>query len=124
MSSLPKIYLVKEDYKSPYPGPILFERKEIVEVGDSYKGDPDWVDWVWCIGKNNNLAWVPKQYIHFRRGQWVLKRDYNAMELSIDIGDYVDIYEIVNGFGMAEKPDGKRGWVPMKHLRNMEGDLE
>jgi len=38
------------------------------------------------------------------------------MELTVKIGEELLVYEIVNGFGMSEKPDGKRGWVPMKNI--------
>ena len=38
------------------------------------------------------------------------------MELSIQIGEELAIDEIVNGFGMSEKANGIRGWVPMKNL--------
>lgn len=39
------------------------------------------------------------------------------MELSVKSGERLVVYEIVDGFGMSERPDGTRGWVP---IRNME----
>jgi hypothetical protein len=124
MSGVSKKYFVIKEYLSPYPDPIHFKKGVIVDVGETYKGDPDWADWVWCTGKNKSSAWVPKQYIHYDSGQWVLKTEFNAMEISVDVGDCLDVYEIVNGFGMAEKPDGKRGWVPMKHLQQIGDDWQ
>jgi hypothetical protein len=42
------------------------------------------------------------------------------MELSVVIGETLKVHEIVNGFGMAEKSNGTRGWVPMRNLESKE----
>ena len=112
-----KRYRVIQDYQSPYPDPIIFHKGEEVEVGKEFTDDPDWKDWVWCEGEHDNRAWVPKQYleIHAKKGKF--NTDYNALELSVVVGEMLIVHEIVNGFGMAEKADGTRGWVPMKNLQ-------
>ena len=115
-----KRYRVIEDYQSPYPDPIIFHKGEKVTIGKEFTDDPDWKDWVWCEGQNNNEAWVPKQYLKVEAEQGEFITDYNARELSVEIGDTLNVYEIVNGFGLAEKPSGERGWVPMKNLQSEE----
>jgi hypothetical protein len=112
----PEKYRVIKEYKSPYPHPIVFQKGEKVKVGQEFKEDPDWKNWIWCKGDNNRKAWVPKQYIKIDGTNGIFNKDYNAMELSIQIGEELVIYEIVNGFGMSEKANGIRGWVPMKNL--------
>ena len=112
-----KQYRVIENYQSPYPEPIIFHKGELVTVGKEFTDDPDWMNWVWCEGRNNNQAWVPKQYLDIEANQGVFNTDYNALELSVVVGEVLIIYEIVNGFGLAEKQTGERGWVP---LRNTE----
>jgi len=62
---------------------------------------------------------VPKQYLDGAPGKATFIRDYNAMELSVCEGEKLILHEIVNGFGMAEKPDGRQGWVPMRNLERM-----
>jgi hypothetical protein len=37
------------------------------------------------------------------------------MELSVSIGEELLIHEIVNGFGIAEKPDGIKGRMIMRN---------
>ena len=113
----PKRYRVIAEYQSPYPDPIIFHEGEKVTIGKEFTDDPDWKDWVWCEGQNNNDAWVPKQYLKVEADQGEFITDYNALELSVGVGETLNIYEIVNGFGMAEKPNGERGWVPLKNLR-------
>lgn len=117
MTLKPERYRVIKYYKSPYPDPIVFQKGEKVKVCQEFKEDPDWENWIWCEGKNDKKAWVPKQYLNVDGRNGVFNRDYNAMELSVQIGEILAVYEIVNGFGMSERPDGTRGWVP---IRNME----
>ena len=109
-------YRVKKDYQSPYPDPILFRKGEQVTVGREFKDDPDWQNWRWCEGKKNNAAWVPIQYLTIEGKSGILKRDYNARELTIHKGEKVTVNEVINGFGMAEKVDGNKGWIPMRNL--------
>jgi len=115
MSILPKKCRVTQEYESPYPNPIEFFKGEHVEIGDEFTDDPDWKNWVWCKGKTNQ-AWVPIQYLTIKEGKGIFNRNYNALELSVKIGEELIVYEEINGFGMAEKADGTEGWVPLKNL--------
>ena len=112
-----KHYRVIEAYQSPYPEAIIFNKGECVIIGKEFTDDPDWKDWVWCDGEHDNQAWVPKQYLDIEGNTGRFTTDYNALELSVEVGETLNIYEIVNGFGMAEKPNGERGWVPLKNLQ-------
>ncbi len=120
MDERSKRYYVIQDYQSPYPTPIIFHKGEDVEVGNEFTDDPDWKDWVWCEGEHDNKAWVPKQYLGIQANKITFIADYNALELSVTVGEVLNIYEIINGFGMAEKPDGARGWVPMRNLSRIK----
>ena len=115
MTAKPEYYRVVRDYVSPYPNSMSFLIGELVKVGQEFKEDPDWGNWVWCEG-NNKKAWVPKRYIKILGTNGILERDYDAMELSVQVGEKLIVHEIVNGFGLSEKPDGARGWVPMRNL--------
>lgn len=114
-----KKYRVIEEYQSPYPNPIIFHKGEKVQVGKEFTDNPDWKDWVWCEGQNDNQAWVPKQYLEIEADQGIFITHYNALELSVVVGDVLKLYESVNGFGMAEKQNGERGWVPLRNLEEL-----
>ncbi len=113
-------YKVVQEYQSPYPDPIIFQVGEKVIVGQKSEHDPDWENWYWCEGENNKEAWVPKQYLEINGQQGVFIQNYNAMELTITPGEIFSIYEIVNGFGMAIKNEGQKGWVPMKNIERLK----
>jgi len=119
-----KRYRVIESYRSPYPEPIIFHKGEKVTVCKEFTDDPDWIDWVWCEGEYDNQAWVPKQYLEIKEKTGRVVTDYNALELSVLIGEVLRVYEIINGFGMAEKSNGERGWVPLKNLQEKEKGTE
>ena len=112
----PQKYRVIQDYQSPYPDPIVFRRGEKVTVGREFKDDPDWLNWRKCEGKDKNAAWVPVQYLTIEGKKGIFKQDYNARELTIVTGEILGIYEVLNGFGMAENSNGNKGWVPMRNL--------
>jgi hypothetical protein len=112
----PEHYRVVKDYRSPYPDPIRFRKGEKVKIGQEFKDDPDWKNWIWCEGNRDNKAWVPREYIDIAGTSGMVNRDYDAMELSVQIGEELLVHEIVNGFGMSEKANGARGWVPIRNL--------
>ena len=110
-----RLYRVVKDYESPYPDPIIFQKGERVRVVKKFNEDPDWQNWIWCEGKNGK-AWVPEEYLNSDGRNGIFNREYNAKELSVQVGETSTVCEIVNGFGMSEKLDGTRGWVPMRNL--------
>ena len=124
MDKAAKKYRVIADYQSPYPDPIIFRKGEAVTIGKEFTDDPDWKDWVWCEGQNDNQAWVPKQYLEIEADQGIFITDYNALELSVVVGEVLKLYESVNGFGMVEKQNGARGWVPLKNLQEEKKGVE
>jgi hypothetical protein len=116
MNMKPVKYKVIEAYVSPYPESLIFLKGEIVEIGEEYKDNPDWVNWIWCESVNGIKAWVPKQYLDIDRNQGIFNQYYNAKELSVAVGEELIIDKIVNGFGMAQKSNGDKGWVPIQNL--------
>jgi hypothetical protein len=114
MANEPKPYRVTQEYNTPYPDSIFFHEGEIVEVGEEYADDPQWENWVWCKGQNNNQAWTPKQFLKLENGKGIFIRDYDARELSVKVGEELLVGEVINGFGMAQRENGERGWVPMR----------
>ncbi len=103
-------------YESPYPHALVFPKGSRVEVIKEYQDDPQWPNWHWCVGQNKTEAWVPGQFLQIDGKIGIMKREYNAIELSVQVGEKLRVHEVINGFGWAEKQDGAQGWVPMKHL--------
>ena len=119
MDNDPEKYIVIKEYISPYPKSIFFFAGEHIKVGKKSDDDPNWKGWIWCEGENSNKAWVPEQFIENKGKEGVLRQDYDALELSVFLGEEVNIYELVNGFGMGEKTDGTKGWIPLQNLEKI-----
>jgi hypothetical protein len=107
-------YRVHTRYDSPYPSSIVFATGESVTIGEQFKDEPDWNDWIRCSGDSGKEAWVPLQFLDIDGHRGSLRRDYDAKELSVGPGDIVDVIEIVNGFARGRNKVGETGWVPLK----------
>ena len=112
----PGLYCCIRNYQSPYPESILFQAGEVVAVGDIYNRNPEWQNWIRCQGEDGKEAWVPLQFLQVTGNQGIILRSYDARELTISENEFLQIAEIINGFGMAENQVGERGWVPLNHL--------
>jgi hypothetical protein len=111
-----KIFKVIKEYISSYPESILFKKYETVIPGKEYNYNPNWKNWIWCEGQNNNRAWVPKQFLSLKNKHWVLNQNYDALELSVNVGEKLVVHDEINGFVKAEKTNGEIGWVPSENL--------
>ena len=103
-------------YSTPYPDSILFRVGEVVIAGEEYDQDPSWKGWIRCQGAEDQAAWIPVQYLQIENSQGILLRDFDARELNLKVDEIVMVYDVVNGFGMAENQNGETGWVPLNHL--------
>jgi len=113
---MPEYYRVVKSYESPYPQTRMFLKGSRVKVIREYQEDPQWPHWFWCVGQDSTEAWVPGQFLQVDGNYGILNRDYNAIELSVQVGEILRVLDVINGFGWAEKNDDALGWVPMKHL--------
>ena len=120
MNMEPEYYKVIKSYQSPYPDPIIFKKNDKIKVGRKFEEDPDWQNWIWCEGEQNRKAWVPIQYITIDGVNGTFNRDYSATELDVSNGESIIVFEKINGFGMAEKSNGTRGWIPLRNLERIE----
>jgi len=109
-------YRVIKPYDSPYPNSLCFNKGESVTIGKEFSDDPDWSGWVWCAGSQDQQAWMPKQFLEISTSSGICLKDYDARELNLEIGELLEISEIVNGFGWAKNIRGKWGWAPLNHL--------
>jgi len=90
-----------------------------VKIGIEFNEDPEWKNWVWCQGEKGQRAWVPTQFIDLRKETGFLNRYYNALELSLIVGDELISLDEMNGFIMAKKKNGKTGWAPLNYLKEI-----
>src|SRR3546814_2698127 len=88
--------IVRAPYTRPYPDPIR------AKAGDPVTPDlgkaTDLVGWIWCAGADGRSGWVPEAWIDRTGDPWRLRRDFNALELTVATGDRLWIKFSESGF--------------------------
>jgi hypothetical protein len=85
---------------------VKFERKLTI-----YEG------WIWCTNKKGESAWAPEDWVEIMNGDCRFKRDYNAIELTVQIGEIVNGDIDVSGWIWVVNSNGAYGWIPMDCLK-------
>jgi hypothetical protein len=87
--------------------PLLFEGKE-----DNWQG---WT-WLWCTNQSGKSGWVPQNYVLQLESGYLARCDYNAIELSVQTGEILEISQAESGWLWCTNQSGQSGWVPIMHL--------
>lgn len=110
------------DYQAPYADPIW------VNAGDDVVVDPDKhtdiPGWVWCTNKDGKSGWIPKAYLGYSGKVGKMLCDYNAIELTIQVGDILTVHKAESDFYWATDQKGAQGWVPIVHVQPCENESE
>lgn len=102
--------IVRRAYTRPYPDPIR------AKAGDPVTPDlgkaTDIVGWIWCAAADGRGGWVPEAWIDRTGDPWRLRRDFNALELTVAAGARLTIHFSESGFLWVTTAAGETGWVP------------
>jgi hypothetical protein len=109
----PSICRVIAAYQSAHPDPLVIRVGEKLTVG---KKESEWSGWVWCAKQNGKGGWVPEKYVELKGDICVARLDYDATELSVDIGDELIMGYEESGWIWCTNQHGQYGWVPADHL--------
>jgi len=88
---------------------LKFERKET-----------EWDGWIWCINNDGKGGWVPETYLELQEEVCDVLQNYNAIELTVNIGEEFMIEEEESDWFWLNNEKGKEGWVPKKNVRIIE----
>ncbi len=70
--------------------------------------------WLWCVTASGKEGWMPESFVEVNREQGIALRDYNAIELTVKIGDDLIIFDEVGGWYWVQNTRHKYGWVPIE----------
>jgi uncharacterized protein YgiM (DUF1202 family) len=111
----PSTAQVIADYQAPYADPIR------VQAGDEITLDrsktTDLVGWIWCTDRVGKGGWVPESHIEARGDTGTMRCDYDAIELTIRVGERLTVHKVESGFFWATNQAGQEGWVPATHVQ-------
>ena len=110
------------DYESPYSDPIVVNEGDEIIIDARKK--TDWAGWVWCTNRAGKGGWVPESYIERRGDMGTMRCDYNAIELTLRVGELLSVHKAESGFFWVTNQGGQDGWVPSTHIELVTGPVE
>jgi len=105
---------VISDYDAIYPDPISGQAGDQLAIDESRETDIP--GWVWCIHPSGKCGWTPVAWLDRQGNSARLLRDYDAIELTIRVGDRLVCHHELSGFMWVTDATGKGGWVPSSHV--------
>jgi hypothetical protein len=94
-----------------------------MRIGDDLipgRKDNQWPGWIWCTAPSGKSGWVPERNIYVDGDTCRALVDYDASELTVEIGDELILLEQESGWFWAHKQNGQKGWIPVEHMEIIE----
>lgn len=112
---------VTKEYQAEFSDPIAVEAGEAFAVSErtsAWESNPAWI-WVWCTNQREKSGWIPKNIIQMDADDQTGTTPvaYNAIELTVTAGQELTIEHEESGWFWCRNQQGKRGWVPLSHVR-------
>ena len=104
-------------YQRPYETPLAARAGEAVLPDPARSATTDFLGWLWCRAADGSEGWVPESWLVQQGGQWRLRRDFSALELTLLPGQRVRLQFSESGFVHVRTEAGEEGWVPDAVLR-------
>ncbi|MFO7797179.1 MAG: SH3 domain-containing protein [Promethearchaeati archaeon] len=108
--------VVIKDYKASTSDPIRVKEGETMEV--EFR-ETNWIGWVWCKTKQENVGWIPEYFLEIDREklQATALRDYYAIELNVKKGEeFIIEFEESEWIWVSNKAN-KAGWIPLENVK-------
>lgn len=114
-----RTYIVVQEYKNSNPDPIELNMGDIVCLGEEFKDNEMWPNWIHCVSKRTGKGgWTPIQILQIDGGTGVATADYTAKEMTVAVGEAVNSDRELNGwFWCVRQSDGQSGWIPQNCLK-------
>ena len=115
-------YTVIQQYEDSNPDPIILNTGDVVQLGEEYKEDAAWPNWIRCISKKTGKSgWTPLQILQINGETAVATTNYTAKEMTVTVGDVVTGHHELNGWLWCVRASEKQnGWVPKNCLKLIE----
>ena len=104
-------------YKAAFPDPWVMHAGDKLAIG---REDTEWPGWLWCTRPDGESRWVPDSFVEVQGdAAGVALVDYDATELSVEVGETLTTGQEVNAWVWCTNQEGHSGWVPAKHLQKL-----
>ena len=109
-------YLVTKSHRPDSDKPIIAKKgsKFIWE-----KKSTIWDGWLWCTTENGLTGWIPESRLKKQGKIAILKKDYDATELTANPGETVTGQIIESGWIWVTNSKAESGWIPLRCLMRL-----
>jgi hypothetical protein len=120
MTESPKRVRVTQTHVTSDPNPVRFRAGDAIAVGHH---DRLWTAYVWGTDQAGRAGWVPDDYLKPTGAhEAVALRDYDATELTVGAGEFLDVLDEAGGWYLCRTATGHSGWVPGNAVEPVEPD--
>jgi uncharacterized protein YgiM (DUF1202 family) len=104
-------------HRSEFTDPLVFRAGEPLRVTDK---ETEWQGWVWCTSRAGKSGWAPEAYVRRDGDAGLALVDYDATELSVDVGQELLLNTQESGWIWCTDQAGQGGWVPADKVERIE----
>jgi hypothetical protein len=109
-------YLVTKSHRPETAQPIIAKK------GEQFKWERKqtiWDGWLWCMSADGNNGWIPESWLSLKGKKAILRRDYDATELSVNPGETINGELIESGWLWSTNAKNQSGWIPLRCLMRL-----
>lgn len=104
---------VTSAYQAAYSDPLVVKAEERLHISDRAT---DWQGWLWCTNELGKSGWMPAAYVERQDSSGLARRDYDATELSAEVGEELVVGYEESGWLWCTNQAGQSGWIPADNV--------
>jgi hypothetical protein len=104
-------------HRSEFADPLVFRAGEELHITDK---ETEWAGWVWCTNQAGRSGWTPEAYVRREGDTGLGLVDYDATELSVDVGQELLMGVQESGWIWCTDQTGQSGWVPVDNVERID----
>jgi uncharacterized protein YgiM (DUF1202 family) len=105
--------IVNHLYRSTSTDPIVMKVGDRLQVEDR---QTEFAGWVWCLHSSGKSSWVPENFLQREGDTAHASRDYDATELTVEVGQIIEILDEEAEWYWCQTEAGDYGWVPVENV--------
>ncbi|MBI5060357.1 hypothetical protein HZB60_11325 [candidate division KSB1 bacterium] len=100
-------------YSPQYKNPISSVRGDVFRLGQR---DDEYPGWIWTTAADGRSGWTHESFLSIDGERATLLEAYTAQELTIRVGDLLEILREVGGWYWCRTANNDLGWLPSSIL--------
>jgi hypothetical protein len=110
-------YRVTKGHKASFTYALIAVEGDEVTIG---REDPEMPGWYWCKNQNGVEMWIPRTHLRIEGQRGHFTQDYNSTELSVDVGEVVQVLGESLGWAECLDHNWRYGWIPTDKLVKLD----